>query len=164
MGLFAELVVAEQPADYEAGQQLFEEYAAGLGVDLCFQNFPAELKRLPEMYGPPAGRLILAKHDRDYLGCVGLRALHHGAIEADAAVCEMKRLYVRPTARGSGLGRQLASAAITAGRELGYRRMVLDTLERMTEALLLYKSLGFVETAPYYANPNGDVHYLERAL
>jgi ribosomal protein S18 acetylase RimI-like enzyme len=154
-----ELLVAELPAEYAAGRGLFEEYAAQLGVDLCFQNFSAELERLPEMYGPPAGRLILAKDDGGYLGCVGVRAL-----KTEPFDCEMKRLYVRPVARGMGLGRQLASAAITAGRELGYRRMVLDTLERMTEALSLYASLGFTEARPYYANPNHDVRYLERSL
>ena len=154
-----ELVVATLPAEFQAGRALFEEYAAQLGVDLCFQNFSAELDRLSEMYGPPGGRLILAADDSGYIGCVGVRLL-----ASDPRDCEMKRLYVRPAGRGIGLGRRLASAAISAGRELGYRRMVLDTLERMTEALALYASLGFTDTRPYYANPNQDVRYLERSL
>jgi ribosomal protein S18 acetylase RimI-like enzyme len=164
MGHRARLVVAGQPVEYEAGRRLFEEYASQLGIDLCFQNFATELKQLPQMYGPPAGRLILAVREGEYVGCVGIRPLDHGAADDDIPVCEMKRLYVRPDARSGGLGRQLASAAIIAGVELGYGRMVLDTLGRMSEALSLYGSLGFVETAPYYANPNGDVRYLERAL
>lgn len=155
----AELVVAALPAEYLAGRELFEEYAAQLGVDLCFQDFATELEHLAEMYGPPAGRLILARGDSSCVGCVGVRSLH-----GDGSVCEMKRLYVRPATRGIGLGRTLASAAVTAGRDLGYQRMVLDTLQRMTEALGLYRSLGFHDTTPYYPNPNHDVCYLELGL
>jgi ribosomal protein S18 acetylase RimI-like enzyme len=154
-----ELVVAAHPGEYLAGRELFREYAAQLGIDLCFQNFSEELARLPEMYGAPSGRLVLARGNGEYLGCVGVRRLHD-----EPSACEMKRLYVRPAARGSGLGRTLAAAAIDAGRELGYARMVLDTLDRMTEALGLYASLGFRERSPYYANPNHDVRYLELAL
>jgi ribosomal protein S18 acetylase RimI-like enzyme len=154
-----DLIAASGPADYHAGRELFEEYAAQLGVDLCFQNFAAELEQLPELYGPPAGRLILAIDRHEYVGCVAVRPL---ARQPDA--CEMKRLYVRPSARGGGLGRALATAALDAGRELGYRRMLLDTLERMAAALSLYESLGFRDTSAYYDNPNGDVRYLERLL
>ncbi len=154
-----DLMTAAGPEDYRAARELFEAYAAGLGVDLRFQNFAAELERLPEMYGAPAGRLILARTESEYVGCVGVRAL-----KSDRLACEMKRLYVRPAARGTGLGRALASAAIDAGRDLGYSRMVLDTLQRMAEALHLYRDLGFRDVPAYYANPNPDVCYLERAL
>jgi len=154
-----ELVVASQPEDYLAASTLFSEYASQLGVDLCFQNFSAELERLPEMYGPPSGRLILAQRKGHYIGCVGVRAL---ANTADA--CEMKRLYVQASARGLGVGRQLAVAVIDAARQLGYRRLVLDTLGSMTAARALYWELGFRETPPYYLNPTEDVAYLELVL
>ena len=154
-----EMVVATQPSEFLEARQLFEEYAAQLGVDLCFQDFNAELDRLAEMYGGPAGRLLLARVDGQFVGCVGVRQL-----KRDATACEMKRLYVRDTARGLGIGRRLAVASIDAGRELGYSRMVLDTLGGMTAAQALYEELGFRDTPAYYANPNDDVKYLERIL
>ena len=154
-----ELVVANQPEDYLEARALFSEYASQLGVDLCFQNFSAELERLPEMYGHPSGRLILARRDGQYIGCIGVRALANVP-----GACEMKRLYVRAAARGLGLGRQLAAASIDAARQLGYGRMVLDTLGSMTAARALYAELGFRETPPYYPNPSGDVSYLELVL
>jgi len=154
-----ELVAANQPEDYLAARTLFSEYASQLGVDLCFQNFSAELERLPEMYGPPGGRLILARREGQLIGCVGVRALPKAS-----GACEMKRLYVRASARGLGVGRQLAVAAIDAARQLGYRRLVLDTLGSMTAARALYSELGFRETPPYYPNPSADVAYLELVL
>ena len=155
----SELVVANLPEHYLAARALFSEYASQLGVDLCFQNFSAELERLPEMYGPPAGCLFLARQDREFIGCIGVRVLAESP-----GTCEMKRLYVRAAARGTGLGRRLAVAAIDAARRLGYRRMVLDTLGSMTEARALYSALGFAETSPYYRNPGVGVSYLELAL
>jgi len=154
-----ELVVANLPEHYLAARSLFSEYASQLGVDLCFQNFSSELERLPEMYGPPAACLFLARREQEYVGCIGVRVL-----KDVPGTCEMKRLYVRPSERGTGLGRRLAVAAIDAARRLGYRRMVLDTLGSMTEARRLYSALGFTETSPYYRNPGADVSYLEVAL
>lgn len=151
------ILVARSDADYASARALFEEYAAQLGIDLCFQGFAAELEQLREMYGPPAGRLLLAQDGDEHVGCVGVRRLSEGT-------CEMKRLYARGASRGRGLGRRLALAAVAAARELGYERMVLDTLGGMTAARTLYASLGFRETAPYYANPNADVRYLELEL
>ena len=152
-------VVASSAAQFADARTLFEEYAAQLGVDLCFQGFSAELAVLPEMYGPPAGRLLLAMDGTRLLGCIGIRRL-----KADDRICEMKRLYVRDVARGTGLGRRLAEAALDAGRELGYERMVLDTLATMTVARELYARLGFVDRTPYYDNPTPGVSYLERIL
>jgi ribosomal protein S18 acetylase RimI-like enzyme len=135
---------------------LFEEYAASLGVDLSFQDFERELAELPGEYVPPAGRLLLAL-DAEPAGCVALRPFEPG-------VCEMKRLYVRPAHRGSGLGRLLAQAIVEAGRDAGYERMRLDTLPSMAAARGLYRSLGFVEIEAYRHNPIHGTTYFERAL
>ena len=148
---------ARSDADYAAARELFVEYAQQLGIDLCFQNFAEELDHLPAMYGPPGGSLLLARRDGHAVGCVGVRPV-------SAEVCEMKRLYVRPQGRRSGLGRQLASASLQGARRLGYRRMVLDTLASMTPARSLYVSLGFRETGAYYPNPLPDVVYMALEL
>ena len=152
------LTEAVSEADFAAARVLFREYAAGLGVDLCFQGFEAELGSLPEMYGAPEGCLVVARAGGRPVGCGALRRL--GAGES----CEMKRLYVRPEARGTGLGRILAERLIAKGRSLGYAVMRLDTLVHMTAARRLYRSLGFVEIAAYYANPLPNVMYMELDL
>lgn len=133
---------------------LFLEYAQQLGFSLCFQGFDKELERLPGEYGPPRGALLLAPGR----GCVALKPF-------DGATAELKRLYVRPSARGEKLGRRLAEAAIAEARERGYARIVLDTIEgQMDAAIALYRALGFVEIAPYYDNPIPRALYLERSL
>jgi len=152
------LTEAVREADFAAARVLFREYAAGLGVDLCFQGFEAELGSLAEMYGAPEGCLVVARAGGRPVGCGALRRL--GAGES----CEMKRLYVRPEARGTGLGRILAERLIAKGRSLGYAVMRLDTLVHMTAARRLYRSLGFVEIAAYYDNPLPNVMYMELDL
>lgn len=151
------IIEARSDRDFEIAKELFQEYARAIEVDLCFQNFSAELDGIREMYGAPRGCLLLARDGEATIGCVGFRPV-------DADACEMKRLYVRPEGRGRSLGRELAAGIIERARSAGYRRIVLDTLVSMTTAKSLYRSLGFREIAPYYRNPLPDVSYLELDL
>jgi GNAT superfamily N-acetyltransferase len=152
-----QIVPAHEEAYLPVVRQLFQEYAAGLGFDLCFQNFAEELAGLPGRYAPPAGRLLLAVAASGPAGCGGLRDLGDG-------VCEMKRLYVRPAFRGSGVGRALAEALIAGAREAGYRLMRLDTMPSMRSAIALYESLGFRPAEPYTVNPHPGALFLARSL
>ena len=138
-------------------RELFREYARSIEIDLCFQNFEQELAELPGKYAPPEGRLLVAKAEQEIAGCVALRPAGDG-------ICEMKRLYVRPTFRGRGLGRELANTSITAARQIGYGRMRLDTLASMTEAIALYESLGFRRIEAYYHNPSPKAVFMELHL
>jgi putative acetyltransferase len=148
---------AETDEQVGVAHGLFEEYADSTGTDLCFQNFAQELATLPGEYAPPTGRLILGYADEEAAGCVALRRLEDG-------VCEMKRLYVRPAFRGTGLGRKLAEAAIGEAVELGYERMRLDTLPSMRQAIALYRALGFREIDSYRFNPVEGSLYMELSL
>ena len=149
------------PQEFDAVRAIFSEYAAGLGVDLCFQQFDQELAGLPGEYAAPRGTLLLASVDGEVAGCCALRPLD-SADYPNAA--EMKRLYVRDKFRGSGLGRQLAEAVLDAAREAGYSCVLLDTLDDMEAARALYEELGFREVPPYYHNPIPGAHYLMAAL
>ena len=149
------------PELLEATRSIFREYAQGLGVDLCFQDFEAELTALPGEYAPRQGALLLALVDGDVAGCGAMRPLA-GTDYANA--CEMKRLYVRPAFRQFGLGRLLARALLDRGLQAGYSAMLLDTLDDMEAARGLYASLGFEESPPYYFNPIPGAHYLKAAL
>ncbi len=140
-----------------AARQLFVEYAASLGFSLCFQDFERELATLPGAYAPPGGRLFLACVGGESAGCVALRALEPGT-------CEMKRLFVRPAYRSSGVGRQLVERVINEAREAGYLRIRLDTLPIMGTAIQLYRRLGFREIAPYFANAVEGTLFLELQL
>ncbi len=136
---------------------LFQEYAASLGFDLCFQDFALEMDRFPEQYSAPTGGLLLALAQGQPIGCVGVRYFDEG-------VCEMKRLYVRPQFRGRHAGRKLAEAAIAAGKTLGFKHMRLDTLRSMERANQLYNALGFVAIDPYRENPIEGAVYMELQL
>lgn len=157
----ARLVVPTHPEQIESVRALIREYADSLGVDLCFQQVDEELAGLPGEYAAPRGALFLAAIDGKAAGCVALRPLD-SADYPNAA--EMKRLYVRDRFRGSGLGRELAEAALDAAREAGYSCVLLDTLDEMESARELYEDLGFHEIPPYYHNPIAGAHYLKCEL
>jgi putative acetyltransferase len=148
------LVEAHDAHHFETARVLFQEYAAQLGIDLCFQGFASELIDLPRMYGPPSGSLLLVMRGSIAVGCGALR-------EFSGQACEMKRLYVRSEERGAGLARQIAVRLLERARTLGYASMLLDTLTDMVAARALYRSLGFCETGPYYSNPLPNVVYMK---
>jgi GNAT superfamily N-acetyltransferase len=152
------IIQVESEEQIETARQLFEEYAAGIGISLCFQNFDQELANLPGKYAPPSGRLLLAYEYEELAGCIALRAV-------DDIRCEMKRLFVRPAFRGTGLGRVLVEAIIEEARRIGYKSMLLDTLPgRMDSAIALYQKMGFQEIEPYYENPVENAKFMELAL
>jgi ribosomal protein S18 acetylase RimI-like enzyme len=155
-------VVTASDADaVAAARELFTEYAGALGVDLCFQNFEAELAALPGEYAEPGGALLLALVDGTPAGCGAFRPL----ADADYPnACEMKRLYVRRAFRQFGLGRALAQELMERAAGAGYSSMLLDTLDDMEAARGLYERLGFVEIPPYYFNPIPGAHYLKAEL
>jgi putative acetyltransferase len=144
---------AKTATDIAQARELFLEYQSTLGVDLCFQGFAEELASLPGHYARPAGRLLLAVNGSSVLGVVALRP-------SGSADCEMKRLYVRASGRGTGLGRQLTEALINEARLAGYKRVLLDTLPTMTQAQALYRSMGFVEIPAYCHNPIAGTRYM----
>jgi len=152
-----DIVPADAPEQIATARLLFKEYEASLGIELSFQGFAREVAELPGSYAPPAGRLFLAINDTEPAGCIALRPLGDG-------ICEMKRLYVRPSARGARLGRRLAETVIRQARAIGYARMRLDTLPSMKEAFALYQTLGFREIAPYCENPIAGTHFMELDL
>jgi ribosomal protein S18 acetylase RimI-like enzyme len=146
-------------ADLAATVALFNGYAAGLGIDLGFQGFAAELAGMPGQYAPPAGELLLSRDGAgEALGCVGLRPIQ------PAGRCEMKRLYVVPRGRGLGLGAALIEAVIAAAIRIGYREIRLDTLPTMAAAIALYRAAGFSPIAPYYDTPVAGTVFLARTL
>jgi putative acetyltransferase len=152
------LLTPNSPDELNATREIFQEYADGLGVDLCFQNFQAELIELPGEYAAPRGALILAQIEGQIAGCCALRPLD--SVDYPNAA-ELKRLYVRRAFRRFGLGRQLAEAMLDAARTAGYHCVLLDTLDDMEAARQLYVELGFEEIAPYYHNPLPGSHYLK---
>jgi ribosomal protein S18 acetylase RimI-like enzyme len=150
---------ADTKADLAAVAALFRAYAASLDVDLAYQGFEAELAALPGPYAPPAGRLLLARSaDGAPLGCAGLRPI------APPGCCEMKRLYVSPEGRGTGLGARLVETLIGEAKAIGYREMRLDSLPSMAPAIALYRRHGFETMAPYYDTPVAGTVFLRRPL
>ncbi len=150
---------AETPEQIAQARALMVEYAGTLGFELCFQNFEEEMRTLPGKYAAPGGRLLLAMCDGKPAGVVALRPLD------EPAVCEMKRLYVRPDFRGKSLGRALAEELIVTARAIGYQRMRLDTVPgKMDRAIAMYREMGFREIEAYYPSPVRHTLFMELAL
>lgn len=138
-------------------KELIQEYALSLGIDLGFQGFTQEMADFPLQYSPPGGFLFVVKYENNAVGCVGLRELGSG-------ICEMKRMYVRPSFRGKGLGKALVKAVIDQARDMGYTSIRLDTIPSMKEAINIYASMGFQEITPYRFNPVKGAKYFELRL
>ncbi len=152
------IIQAETPEQTEEARKLFREYEAWLGLNLCFQNFDAEVANLPDKYAAPDGRLFLAFSGGKPAGCIALRKLEEG-------VCEMKRLFVKEDFRGLGIGIKLIEKLIGEARLIGYKTLRLDTYPpKMGKAVGIYESCGFREIPAYYHNPYGDSLYMEKDL
>lgn len=152
-----EIIQPTQPAELAMVAQLFHEYAEWLGDRICLHDFTTEMRGFPAPYKPPAGALFLARDGDEAVGAVGIRPL-------GPEICEMKRLFVRPEARGRGLGRALAEASLAWARAAGYDAMRLDTLVSLDAARALYESLGFVTIPAYNPNPPDRVLFFEKKL
>jgi len=146
-----------RPEELDLVRQLFREYQQHIGVDLCFQSFEEELAGLPGKYAPPRGGLFLAWSGDATAGCVAFRPI-------DDETAEMKRLYVRADHHGKGLGRRLADKILNAAKKAGYRRVRLDTLPAMKDAIALYRKMGFEPIAPYTENPVEGALFFEKTL
>jgi GNAT superfamily N-acetyltransferase len=157
LGMPAPAIHPATPADLPDIRAMLAEYADGLGIDLSFQNFAREVRDLPGDYAPPAGALLIACLESAAIGMIAMRRRGPTRVE-------MKRLFVRPTARGTGLGRQLVEAIMAEARRAGYLEMCLDTLPSMADAQRLYERLGFHDVAPYYESPVPGTRYMSRTL
>ena len=145
---------AASPAQWSEAAALIRAYLDELPFEIDFQDLDRELVELPSEYGPPLGAGLLARaaDGGGALGFVGVRLFAEG----DA---ELKRMYVDPSARGRQLGRALAVGAVHAARQLGYRRLLLDTVASMATAIAVYESLGFAPIGAYRHNPLPDARY-----
>lgn len=149
------ITTALTTADYDTGKKLFLEYAESLGFSICFQNFEQELADIQIQYGAPNGCLLLVNDSELTVGCVGVRRW-------DGDIAELKRMYLRPSTRGQGMGRRLLDSALEYARQLGYRSIRLDTLPGMEAAIALYREAGFKEIPAYRDNPFPDTLYMEK--
>lgn len=155
-----EVRFVDVPRETAVFRALCEEYAASLPFSLCFQNFEGEMRGLPGRYAQPGGCMMLGSVGEEAVGCAAVRPVP----EVAAGLCEMKRMYVRPTARGLGLGRRLAERLIEFARSAGYERMVLDSEPSFEAAIALYRSLGFEFRARYNDDPDPHTVFMELRL
>ena len=151
------LTIANSEMHYNDAMQLFQEYANSLNISLDFQHFDEELKIISTMYGPPDGHLIIVYTEDTAIACAAYRKIEEG-------ICEVKRMYVKPSYRKEQIGDKMLSELITKATLSGYKLMRLDTLDSMIPAITLYKKHGFHEIDAYYFNPNKNTVYMEKPL
>jgi carbonic anhydrase len=152
-----EYLQVKEEHEYQAAVKLFKEYADWLNIDLSFQHFEDELKSIKKMYALPLGTIVLCKHDNDFIASVAIRPHKE-------KVAELKRMYVQPNYQGKGIGKKLLQLSINLAKEMGYDKILLDTLNTMLPAMQLYKSMGFYEVEAYYNNPEKTAVYFEKTI
>ncbi|MEO7135388.1 MAG: GNAT family N-acetyltransferase [Vicinamibacterales bacterium] len=144
-------------ADLPAVREMLREYVHWIGLDLAFQEIDEELAALPGEYAPPRGALFVVPGDEGLIATIGLRPL-------GGTMAEMKRLFVRPAARGHGLAKQLILRVLDEARRLGYTEIRLDTLPMMGDAQALYAAMGFADIEPYYDTPIAGTRFMAKPL
>lgn len=151
------ITIASSPVDFAAGAALILEYRAEFYEILRLQNIDEELRELQHRYSPPNSCFFLLKEAETVVACAILKRFSEDAVE-------LKRMYLKPEARGKGYGKRLLQHAIQTAKELGFRRMVLDTEPIMATAIELYEKFGFQRCDAYYASPLPNVLYYELQL
>ena len=150
--------IIEEGKELDVIRDLFREYEKELNEDICFQSFDDELKNPLKKYGPPSGDLVLAYWEDEIAGCIALTRTK------ESGVCEMKRLYVKPSFRKNKIGRLLVEELLSSAKEKNYEKMRLDTFIKLQAAVHLYKKFGFENISAYYDNPLSGVVYMEKTL
>ncbi|MDW3190833.1 MAG: GNAT family N-acetyltransferase [Cytophagales bacterium] len=145
---------AKSPEAFQLAVDLFKEYADQIETDLSFQNFDEEMENIEHQYSKPWGTLYLIYQKEALAGCFAIRKF-------ESTICELKRMYLRTSARGSGLGKTMLLEAIEAAKSMQYQKMRLDTLPTMKPAIELYQKVGFYEIDPYRFNPIPDSKFFE---
>jgi len=150
--------IIEEGKDLDVIRDLFREYEKELNEDICFQSFDEELENPLKKYGPPSGDLILAYWEDEIAGCIALARMK------EQGVCEMKRLFVKPSFRKNKIGRILVEELLSSAKERNYEKMKLDTFLKLEAAIQLYRKFGFENISAYYNNPLPGVVYMEKQL
>ena len=152
-----EFLRATNEEHYGEAKKLFKEYALFIKIDLAFQQFDLEIKKIREMYSAQEGGITLCRMDEKYIGCVAIRKI-------EDSIGEVKRMFVQPNFQGLGVGKKLLEKALAMAEECNYSLLRLDTLAHMSSAIHLYKAYGFYEIPPYYHNPNNTAVFFEKKL
>ena len=175
--IIIQTVDPENATHIEEFRMMTRKYLEWLDVDLGFQGIEDELALLPGSYHPQSsGCMILAyettAENTNCVGAVALRPLLGQHLEnlknvgglPVTEICEMKRLFVLPSHQCRGAGTALTIAIADEARALGYKAMVLDTLDRLTGANTLYKAQGFELCERYNDCPLSGVLYFSKRL
>lgn len=148
---------AKFPQDLDAVLAIYREYVSTTSADLAFQNNEQDFLQLAQTYSSPESQIFLCLNDKQILGCAAFKRYTKD-------ICEMKRVYVRPQARGQGLGAKLVTQAVRTARAVGYKKICLDVLPEFEVAYRVYQSLGFKPHPPITQNPVLGTRYLALTL